>query len=82
MKKLLYFTAKWCGPCQMLAPKIEELSKTIPVEKFDVDENPELVFKYKINSVPTILVEVDGEEKERKIGASAPKYYEEMFNRY
>lgn len=78
----MYFTAKWCGPCQMLAPKMEELAKEIPVEKIDVDEQPAMAEKYNVVSIPTIIVVVDGEEKERKIGAAAPKVFLSMFNKY
>ena len=82
MKKLLYFSAKWCGPCKMLGPKMEELAKEIPVEKIDVDEDSETATKYGIQSIPTVIVVVDGEEKERKVGAAAPNVFLSMYNRY
>ncbi len=82
MKKLMYFSAKWCGPCQMLAPKMEELAKEIPVEKIDVDSQPDIAEKYNVTSIPTIIVVVDDEEKERKVGAAAPKVFLSMFNKY
>jgi thioredoxin-like negative regulator of GroEL len=48
----------------MLAPKMEELAKEIPVEKIDVDEDSETAAKYGIQSIPTVIVVVDGEENE------------------
>lgn len=82
MKKLLYFTAKWCGPCRSLAPVMESLSKEISIEKIDVDEQPNVATKYNIQSVPTIIMTVDGVEKERKIGAASPKVFVSMYERY
>jgi thioredoxin 1 len=82
MKRLLYFSSKTCGPCRMLAPKMEELAKEIPVEKIDVDEDSETAAKYDIQSIPTVIVVVDGEEKQRFVGAQNPKVYLDTFNKY
>lgn len=53
------FTATWCGPCQRLAPILEELAKEykgkIDVYKVDVDKNKELAEAFKISSIPAIL---------------------------
>src|SRR3990167_6923152 len=55
---LVDFYASWCGPCKMMAPAIENLSKTygekIAVYKVDVDENPNLSNAYQIQSIPAI----------------------------
>lgn len=82
MKKLIYFSAKWCSPCRMLSPRMDELAKEIVVEKVDVDDQPDLATKYSIQSIPTIIVVVDGEEKERRVGAAAPQVFLSMYNRY
>jgi len=69
---LLDFTATWCGPCKMLAPVIEELAGEwegkVQVYKIDVDQSQDLAMKYQVMSVPTVMLFVDGEEKERMVG--------------
>ena len=82
MKKLMYFTAAWCGPCRALAPVMAELGKEINVEKIDVDTQQDIATSYGITSVPTIIMTVDGVEKERKVGAAAPKVFLTMYNKY
>lgn len=56
---LVDFWAKWCGPCKMIAPILEEISnerKDIKIVKIDVDENKELALEYKIRSIPTLML--------------------------
>lgn len=58
-KALIDFYADWCGPCKMLSPIIESLSKqmkNISFAKINVDENTTLAQKYNITSIPTILL--------------------------
>ena len=66
------FWAEWCGPCRMIAPIIEKLSAEYHdkalIGKVDVDNNPEVAFKYGIRSIPTILILKDGEEVKRHVG--------------
>ena len=67
------FWAEWCGPCKMIAPIIEELSKEYDGQatfaKLNVDHNPEISMKYNIRSIPTILVFKDGEVIDKVVGA-------------
>lgn len=62
---LVDFWAPWCGPCQMIEPIIEELSKElqgkVKVGKTNVDENPQSAEKYGIMSVPTLILFKDGQ---------------------
>lgn len=77
---LVDFYATWCGPCKTLKPIIEEISKEnekIKIVEIDVDKNNNLVRKYNIQAMPTIIVFKDGEEITRNIGA-IPK--EEILN--
>lgn len=53
--KILKFFATWCKPCNTVTEMFKEF-KTIPVENIDVDENEDLVIKYGIRSIPTILL--------------------------
>jgi len=46
MKKILYFTAAWCGPCKTLRPRIEKLSAELPIQIIDVDANKATCDKY------------------------------------
>ncbi len=66
------FWAEWCGPCRMIAPIIEKLAEEYDgkalIGKVDVDNNPEVAFKYGIRSIPTILILKDGEEIKRHVG--------------
>lgn len=61
---ILDFYGTWCMPCKMLAPVLEKIANEHPVKlaKVDVDENEELIKKYRIMSVPTIKVFKNGEE--------------------
>lgn len=62
---LVDFHASWCGPCKMLAPVIEEIAEsrdgTALVAKLDIDEAREIAQRYKITSVPTLIVFWKGE---------------------
>lgn len=57
---LLDFWAEWCGPCRMIGPVVEELSKQYEgqavIGKVNVDENPETAIQYGIRSIPTLLI--------------------------
>ena len=67
--KYLYFSAPWCGPCRMFGPIMEEVSKEIPVQKVNVDDENDLAMQYGVRSVPTIvLVNESGKELSRHVG--------------
>jgi thioredoxin 1 len=75
--KYLQFSAAWCGPCKSLSPIMEQVkSKGIPVEKIDVDSNPDMSAKFGIRSVPTvILVDNSGNEIKRTTGVQTADFY-------
>ncbi|MFP4632544.1 MAG: thioredoxin [Halobacteriota archaeon] len=65
------FHAEWCGPCKQQDPIIDELAEEHPDVEFmkvDVDEEPDVAQEYGVRSVPTIVVERDGEVVEKFIG--------------
>ena len=65
------FHADWCGPCKKQDPIIDDLEEEHPdveFEKIDVDESPDVAQEYGVRSVPTIVVEKDGEIVEKFIG--------------
>ena len=68
---LLDFWATWCGPCQMIAPTIHEISEEradIVVGKVNVDEEMQLAMKFGIASIPTLLVFKGGELVNQAVG--------------
>lgn len=80
MKKFLYFSAPWCGPCKMLAPVMEELAKEITIEKIDVSTDAETTVKYNVLNVPTVILLRDEQEVTRTVGANSKNYYINQYN--
>ena len=81
MKKILYFTAPWCGPCQTLGPIIESLSGQINYEKVNVDKNQDLSIQYGVRNVPTLLLLENGKEVSRLVGVQSKEAILEFYNR-
>ena len=69
---LLDMWAPWCGPCQMIAPVLEELATEmagrVRVGKLNVDENPATAIRFNVRSIPTRLVLKAGQEVDRIVG--------------
>ena len=69
---LVDFYADWCGPCQAIAPIIEELAKEYDskanITKLDVDASPEVAGEYGVMGIPTLLIFKDGELVEKMVG--------------
>ena len=78
------FWAEWCGPCRMLGPIIEELSKDYDgkavVGKLDVDSNQEFAAKFGVRNIPTVLVFKNGELVNRQVGVSPKNVYTESLD--
>lgn len=75
MPVLVDFYADWCPPCRRLAPVLEELAQETPearIVKVNVDENPDLASRYRVSSIPTLIVFRDGKPAGQSVGA-APK---------
>lgn len=69
---LLDFWAPWCAPCRMVGPIMEEISTERPdvrVGKINVDEQPELARRFRVMSIPTLIVMKNGEVINRSVGA-------------
>lgn len=68
---LIDFWASWCGPCQMIAPIIEQIAQDNPhitVAKVNVDEAAALAVRYGVESIPTLIALRDGQETDRMVG--------------
>ena len=68
---LVDFWASWCGPCQALAPTIDEIADEhaeIKVGKVNVDEQPELARQFRVMSIPTLMVFKNGDMVRREVG--------------
>lgn len=69
---LVDFYADWCGPCNAMAPVIEELAKELErkakVVKINVDENSDIAVEYNVMSIPTLIVFKNGKEEKRLVG--------------
>lgn len=72
---LVDFYADWCGPCKMIGPMIEELAKeydgVVKVGKLNVDEHPNTSTKYKVMSIPTLIIFKNGEKVDQVVGMVA-----------
>jgi thioredoxin 1 len=82
---LVDFFAEWCMPCLMMAPVIEELADKIKEVKFakvNVDENSGLSNRFKVMSIPTLIIFKDGKEVERIIGSQQADSIEEKLKKY
>lgn len=70
---LVDFWAVWCGPCRMVAPIVDEISKEygekLKVLKLNTDENPDVAGKYRIMGIPTLMFFKDGKTVDQIVGA-------------
>ncbi|MGN0251232.1 MAG: thioredoxin [Oliverpabstia sp.] len=81
---LVDFWATWCMPCKMLAPVIEEIAAEADgykVGKVDVDQEPELARKYRIMSIPSILVFKNGKVAASTVGVQPKAALKELLNK-
>ena len=78
------FFATWCGPCQMLAPVLEKLSKEqndLNIFKVDIDESVELAIKYQVEVVPTLVIFKNGNPVKTLEGVRTEKELLEELNK-
>lgn len=80
MKKVLKFSASWCGPCKMLSKTFESIKTDIPVEEIDIDEKSELAVEYGIRGVPTLVMIEENLEVKRSTGNLSKQKLESWLN--
>ena len=70
---LVDYWAEWCGPCRMIAPILDEVSKAydgrLQIAKLNVDENNQIPAKYGIRGIPTLMLFKNGQLAATKVGA-------------
>ena len=81
---LVDFFATWCGPCKRLAPTIDEITEEVKgkayVYKLDIDESQDIAARYRVSSVPTLILFKDGEPAKKTIGAQPKAALMSMFD--
>ena len=70
---LVDFWAEWCGPCKVIAPVLEEISRDyagkLKIVKLNVDHHPMAQAAYNVQGIPTLILFKDGQPADRKVGA-------------
>lgn len=81
---LVDFTAAWCQPCKMIEPIVKQLAGEwdgkVKVVKLDADLNPNLMMKYGVMGIPTLMLFKGGEIKERMTGFQPKEKLEAKVN--
>ena len=77
MKRILRFTASWCGPCKALSMNLETADIKMPIEVVDIDVHDDLAKEYGIRSVPTLVMLDENIEVKRMIGSKTVKELQE-----
>ena len=80
MKKILRFTASWCGPCKTMAKQLESVNTNIPIEVIDIDVHPDIAVEYGIRGVPTLVMIEDNIEIKRVSGTKPQDQLTEWVN--
>ena len=81
-KAVADFYATWCGPCKMLSGVLENVEDSIgmPILKIDVDKHEELARRFRVMSIPTVILFEDGKEVKKKIGFMNEKKVSEFIS--
>jgi thioredoxin 1 len=77
------FWAPWCGPCRVVHPILDDMSEQhgdrVKFVKLNVDENPQTAGRYKVLSIPTVILFANGEPQETVVGARSRSHYEDAW---
>jgi len=81
MKQLWYFSAPWCGPCKQFGPVMDRISeKGINVKKINVDYEPDVITKFGVKSVPTVILVENEQEVNRFVGTKSEQDVINFYN--
>ena len=82
MNKLIYISATWCQPCRTFSPIMAKVAESgIPVQKFDADDDKEVVMKYGVRNIPTVLkVDASGNMVGKFIGVKTAQQVIDFYN--
>jgi thioredoxin 1 len=81
---LVDFSARWCGPCQRLAPMLDELAEDrsdVKIVKVDIDQSPQLAQAYRVRSVPTLILFRQGEVTAQHKGTATRAQLDQLLAR-
>ena len=83
---LVDFWATWCKPCKLQGPIVAEIATEykgkLTVGKIDIDQNQDLATSYNIQSIPTLIIFVEGKEVETFVGLQSKSALQEILNKY
>lgn len=81
---ILYFSAAWCGPCKMFKPVVQQVSSEleIGIVYVDVDQQRDMAMKYNVTSVPTVVVENDGNVVYRNSGVMSKPQLSQVLSQF
>lgn len=85
MIKILDFYADWCQPCKQLAPILTQLEQEfdwVTIEKIDIEENDDTVFKYQIMNIPTLIIFKDGKQVDKIVGMTSKSKLLDILNKH
>ena len=77
MKRIIRFTASWCGPCKSMAMNLEAANLGLPIEVVDIDIHPDVAAEYGVRSVPTLILLDENMQMDRITGTKTVNQLQE-----